>query len=890
MRFDFRPFQIGTVITVMILQHAVQAPAADPPADSDAGSGRVRGGLQVFYDFSADQGATVKNRAGGGGSGDLQISEPGAVERSRGSLRVIGETRIQSGKTAGKLAESVRRSGEITIEAWIQPATVDQEGPARIVTFSAGSSQRNFTLGQDGDRYDVRLRTTQTGVNGIPSLSLEAGSVTTDLTHVVYTRDRTGRTRVYLDGEQVVEKTISGSTSGWEHFRIGIGNEIGGARPWLGTFRLVAIYSRDLLPNEVEQNFKAGPDAAAAADEIAVGEMTRGEYLFTHEIAPMFAKHCLECHDAATRKGKLDLSKKETAFAGGSGGPVIEPKSAENSYLFESVATDEMPADRTPLSAREKELLREWIDEGATWVFDEIDPAVYEHEARAAGTWLRRLTVDEYIETVRGALGVDIEWEARELLPKDLRADGFSNTAYNLNVDLEHVHAYSQLAELIVDRLDVLEFAAGFSKTLRFTDKEMGKLIGSMGKWLLRGPLEEHEIIGYRGISTTVASAGGDVEEAVRYMIEAMLQSPRFIYRVENQRGDGTAWPVGAYELASRLSYTIWGGPPDRRLMKAADDGTLFDAAELQGQVERMLDDPRAVRRSKQFIDEWLNLGHLENRRPDPERFPDWTESLAADMREETLAFFEDVVWDQGRPLSDLLNAQVTHATPRLARHYGLSAEGDGLARYDLSEVPARGGLLTQGSVLTVGGDEASMVTRGLFVLHDLLRGTVKDPPPGLDITPVPSSPGQSQRLIAEDRIQNQSCGGCHSKFEPLAFGLERFDGTGAYHETDRFGNALREDGEILFPGSAAAVPYKTSAELMDLLASNGRVKKTITWKLTQFALGRPLVAEDAPILDRIHENAVRDGGTYRATIAAIVTSDLFQMTRTEGTELTATH
>ena len=175
-----------------------------------------------------------------------------------------------------------------------------------------------------------------------------------------------------------------------------------------------------------------------------------------------------------------------------------------------------------------------------------------------------------------------------------------------------------------------------------------------------------------------------------------------------------------------------------------------MDRSELQRQVTRMLKDPRAVNRSLQFITEWLNLNRLTSLRPNAERFPDWNAGLAEDMRSETLAYFEDIVWKQRRPLADLLNAQFTYATPQLARHYGLTPKGSesDLVRYDLSATQARGGLLTQGSVLTIGGDDASMVTRGLFVLHDLLRGVVKDPPPGLDTTPVPSEPGLSQRVI----------------------------------------------------------------------------------------------------------------------------------------------
>ena len=116
-----------------------------------------------------------------------------------------------------------------------------------------------------------------------------------------------------------------------------------------------------------------------------------------------------------------------------------------------------------------------------------------------------------------------------------------------------------------------------------------------------------------------------------------------------------------------------------------------------------------------------------------------------------------------------------------------------------------------------------------------------------------------------------------------MAFGLEKFDGLGAFHNKDEHGNELRDDGEILFPGAAKAIPYKTSSELMDLLAGSARVQKSITWKVTQFALGRPLVAADARVIDQIHEAARKNGGTYSDLVIAIVKSDLVQQTRTEA-------
>ena len=552
--------------------------------------------------------------------------------------------------------------------------------------------------------------------------------------------------------------------------------------------------------------------------------------------------------------------------------------------MWESVESDEMPEDRDPLSTAEKKLLREWIEGGAKWSLNKIDPADYTYNNESGAPWVQRLTIPEYIATVKATVGVDIYKQAHELLPPDLRADGFSNTAYNLSVDLKHIDAYSKLAGIIVKQMKPTKFAEQFSKERGLDDdKDMANLISKMGQHLLRSPLSKDEIFAFRGIMTTTSSLQGNFDEAIGYVIEAMLQSPKFVYRMETQKGDGSVWPASEYELASRMSYILWGAPPDKGLMQAAENGDIFDQDKAAAQVDRMLQDPRAIDRSVQFIEEWLDLGRLKNLTPNQKRFPAWNPLLAADMRTETVAFFKEIVWKQKRPLSDLLNARETVLTPRLAEFYGLNPKpGSKPVKYDLAKVSGRGGLLTQASVLTIGGDDASMVTRGLFVMRDLLRGIVKDPPPNVNTTPVKSRPGMTQRTSALVRIEDVNCGGCHSKFEPLAFGLEKFDGIGAYHEKDEFGNPLRYDGEILIPGEAKAITYRNTNELMDLLAKSDRVKETLTWKLTQFALGRPLTAQDARAIDQIHQSGQKNGGTYQSVMKAIVLSDLVRATRTD--------
>ena len=845
-------------------------------------------GLLALYDFSDGEGNLVEDRSGAGRPLHLTINNGAGIEWLEDALRVKSSTVIQSLESAGALNSAIQFTGEISIEVWARPAKLGQSGPARVVTLSKNGSERDFTLGQDGSKWDFRLRTTETTGNGIPSTTSKDNSVQAELAHVIYTRDRNGICRFYINGQLNSEKRVGGGLTNWDNsYRLGVANEISGDRPWLGDLHLVAIYNRSLAPTEVTQHFQLGADDPGnlpdgVKEPVELTEADQSIQLFKNHVAPIFAAHCIECHDPVTREGKLDLTQRITAMAERRKGNAVTPHSLEMSRVWEMVDSDEMPEDRPPLSAEQKESLRRWIETGAEWSVEVIDPTLYQLDPGSPTLWPRRLTVREYIETIRAAVGVDIESEAMEWAPKDLRADGFSNTAYNLTVDLKHVEAYARLAEVVARRIDWEGFLSARVRCREVTERCIDQAVRDIGEWLFRGAIEDRERDVFANLARTVVHAGGDFREAMQYVVEGMLQSPRFLYRIEKQLGDGSRWPVGYFELASRMSYVIWGASPDDQLIQAAKSGQLFSREGILNEVNRMLEDPRARQRSAQFLHEWLNLGRLKNLKPNREKYPEWKKELAEDMNRETLDFFEEVVWNQKRPVADLFNAQFSSLTPELARHYGIESKGEGRQQYDLSQIPGRGGILTQGSTLTVGGDEASMVARGLFVLHDLLRGMVKDPPPCVDTTPTPSKQGLTQRGIALERINNPSCGGCHSKFEPLAFGLEKFDGLGSYHEKDEYGNELKEDGEIIIPGAATSILYQTADELMDALASNLRALETITWKLAQFALGRPLVAEDAPLVKSAHEAAMEAGGRYEDLIRALLMSDLTLKTPTE--------
>lgn len=802
----------------------------------------------------------------------------GKAWSDRDEFELSGKDGIRFAGDVEALNKILRESGSFSVALRFRTAEMRQKGPARLFSISKDTSNRNLTIGQEGEKIEVRLRTTETGNNGLPGFSTEAVLREGEWIHLTLTREEDGKTTIFLDGEEQASREIKGDLSNWNPgFPLLLGDEASGGRGWEGRIRDLGLWPRALRRDEISDLAQAGAAAAEVGHGMPPGSpRSANALLFETKITTILTQHCLECHDSATADGNLDLSKSLAShFAEG----ILVPGKSADSLLWESIENDDMPHKREPLAESEKEILREWIDGGAAWTVDFIDPALYSRPVESAPTGARRLTVTEYINTVRDVFGVDISAEARELLPPEVRVDGFSNTDYNLRVDLKHIEGFSRLAEILVGKLDVAAFAKRFSNQRDLTDKTMIGLIEKMTPSILRGPPRNEETALYRGISTSVASAGGDFDEAVAFVIQAMVQSPRFLYRIEKPAPGNRARRVDDYEFVSRLSYTLWGSAPDRELLKLAGDRAFDREGILAQQIRRMLDDPLAIDHSLEFCSEWLHLDRLKFLQPGPDHFPDWDPVLASKMKEETLRFFREVVWEEDRPLGDLMNAPFTFLDPQLAEHYRIDADlkGERLVKVDLSEKAERGGLLTQGSLLTIGGDDASMVSRGLFVLNDLLRGVIKDPPPCVDTTPETVAANRTRREIAMERVANKSCGGCHAKFEPLAYGFEKFDGLGSYMSRDEQGNVLREDGEILFPGEARPVAFDTVAELMDLLAASSRVQETMTWKITQFALGRPLNANDTAAVSQIHEEALKRGGRYRDALAAIAESRLLR-------------
>ena len=232
---------------------------------SDSGSGsnsseRVSEGLLALYNFNEGSGDTVFDVSGVGTALNLEIDDLTRVNWGDGVLNINSPSLIASVETADKLIDGITATQEITLEAWVTPGNRSQNGPARIATISSNVANRNFTLGQAGDDYNVRLRTTSTGNNGVrTTVSSEGGLLDTELTHVIYTRSSDGNASMYIDSQLVATETIGGDFSNWDDdYRLGLGNEFGGGRSWLGSLDLFAVYNQAFDASEVAQNYLAG--------------------------------------------------------------------------------------------------------------------------------------------------------------------------------------------------------------------------------------------------------------------------------------------------------------------------------------------------------------------------------------------------------------------------------------------------------------------------------------------------------------------------------------------------------------------------------------------------------------------------------------------------------
>ncbi|MGJ8725030.1 MAG: DUF1592 domain-containing protein [Roseibacillus sp.] len=366
--------------------------------------------------------------------------------------------------------------------------------------------------------------------------------------------------------------------------------------------------------------------------------------------------------------------------------------------------------------------------------------------------------------------------------------------------------------------------------------------------------------------------------------LSAMLVSPRFLFRVENDPlglPAGMVYPLDDYTIASRLASFLWSSLPDERLLDLASSGALSHKEVLAEEALRMLQDRRADSLVTNFADQWLHLRNLDSVKPDLRLFPDFDDNLRTSFRRETELLFETILRED-RPVMDLLTADFTFLDERLAVHYGVPGiSGSRFRRVETGDNVERGGLLRQGSVLAVTSyaNRTSPVLRGNWVLENIL-GTPTPPPP-------PDIPALEDAVIASDLPMRErlaahsakpSCATCHVLMDPIGFALENFDAVGRWRE---FEESVAVDSKGGMPDGRTFEGVEPLiaglAERPDLFA------RTVTEKLLIYSLGRGLEASDQPALRTIVKNASATDYRFSDLVLGIVQSSPFTLSTTQN-------
>ena len=408
------------------------------------------------------------------------------------------------------------------------------------------------------------------------------------------------------------------------------------------------------------------------------------------------------------------------------------------------------------------------------------------------------------------------------------------------------------------------------------------EILTRLGSEAYRHSLSENDISGLMNFYDSGIEKGG-FESGVQTALEAILASPNFVLRLEREP-DG-AKPLQGYrvndtDLASRLSFFLWGTPPDEELQQIAISGQLTRAGELERQAQRMLDDPRSESLATRFASLWFRLQDLYKNRPDPNFFPNFDENLANAMTRETELLFYDLLRGD-KKLLDLFTADYTFVNERLAAHYNFSGVSGSRFRRVSYPDDSRQGILGHGSVLvlTSMANRTSPVLRGKWVM-EVLMGTPPPPPPP-DVPDLEATEGSAggKMLTTRERLEmhaaNPTCNACHRFMDPIGLALDNFDVTGKWRLREN-GMKLDTLGEF-YDGT----PVSTLSDLIAVLMKRPEMlAKTFTENLLSYAIGRQLEYYDQPIVRAITRKAEKKEYRLSAIILGVINSDTFQMKR----------
>jgi hypothetical protein len=496
---------------------------------------------------------------------------------------------------------------------------------------------------------------------------------------------------------------------------------------------------------------------------------------------------------------------------------------------------------------------------------------------------VRRLTRLEYRNTLRDLLGAAPA--IADAFPVEERRLGFDNNGAALGTSPVLIEQYLLAAEkaaadAVANNLAAIVPCDPASAGVDACGQTFIKAFASRA---YRGPLEADDL----ALLTGVFDAGKttDFKTGVRLVVETVLQSPRFLYRVEfgaTPLAGQAVVKLDSWEMASRLSYLLWRTMPDDALVAAALADRLTDKADIAAEVDRMLQDPKARAMVADFYEQWLGTGDVASVEKDRTAFPTFSPAIAGFMQQETARFLDHVTWEDGGDLDALFNAPVTFVNGPLAQHYGLTGiTGNDFVQAPLGGTP-RAGFLTQGGILSALGkvNQTSPVHRGKFVREQLLCTDLPPPPADLMVKPPELSTTLTTRQRFTQHATDQSCSPCHQLMDPIGLGFENFDGAGVFRSVEN-GQGVDASGEVV--NSDVAGAFNGVLELQHKLAASNQVRACVATKWFRYGYGRGETATDACSMGKLNEKFAANGYKFRDLLVALTETDAFLYRRTDS-------
>lgn len=574
-------------------------------------------------------------------------------------------------------------------------------------------------------------------------------------------------------------------------------------------------------------------DAAIADDEQAWAKW-KSDY--DASVLPIIKAKCSSCHNNETAEGELNLAKYENGELAEKAGDMWE-------RVAKRVRQNEMPPPDSPgLTDPEKSAFHRWVDSRPR---EDLCNQIATDETQSwyqGYVMSRRLSRYEYGNAVYDLTGLRLVNE--DLPPEDgAGGEGFDTAGDSLFTSPIHLEAYMRASQRAVTHL----IDSG-----RVDRSNPLQQIESFARRAWRRPIDGNDSERLSRFYQTVLASTQSEEAAYRQSLTAVLLSPHFLFLVESDSGATGVQRLSPHQFATRMAILIWSSIPDETLLSLADQGLIFEPEVIKTQLRRMLSDARSRALGENFGMQWLGLRDFLQSKPDAALYPEYTDQIARDAQEEAIRFIANI-FQNDRPLTELLDSDYTFLSRELAKHYGISYDhAQDWERVSINKESSqeRGGILTMVSTLTKSSypRRTSPVLRGRWILEDILGSRVPPPPP--NVPALGEAEHSDKPLTLREKLelhrQKPECASCHDRMDPLGFGLENYDAIGRWRSED---NGLPLDTKGVLPSGET---FRGPQELKRLILNRkDEFQRHLVRKLTGFAMGRELNKFDQCIIDR---------------------------------------